>query len=217
MQHDLTVQQVDPATLHQLPGNPHSADMEALEESIAVNGFFSPVLVQKTSNIVVAGNHRLLIALKNGWKTIPAIILDVDDEQAARIALADNKVGSMGRDDESDLLAMLQAIDSTDGRLRGTGYAPDDLDYLNKLLNEPLTFEEPETETVSFERKIRSGTDHFTIIPQPDGDGGCVEFTLSRPDFRQLTSNDLNALRKMLGMDPLSKAELRQYDIEGWR
>jgi len=214
MRHDLTVVDAPLADLIQLPGNPHNADVDALESSVLVNGFFSPILVQRSTGHIIAGNHRYLVAVKHGWDSIPAIYLDVDDQEAKRIALADNRVAQLGHDDEADLLAFLRDLNEGDLGLEGTGYLPHNLEYLEKLINEPFT--EPQITPVDNPVDEKWPRGHFEVIPNRDVDGFCTEITLSRPDFRPLTASDFNMARKQLGLQPATRAELDEYDIRGW-
>lgn len=71
------------------------AAIDALAESIAQQGVMQPLLVrrvsgQQTTYEVIAGERRLRAALKVGLQEVPVIIKDVDDEQAAVMALIEN-------------------------------------------------------------------------------------------------------------------------------
>ncbi|MGE5380359.1 MAG: ParB/RepB/Spo0J family partition protein [Methylocystaceae bacterium] len=68
---------------------------EALDElaaSIKEHGILQPILVRpyNTGYQVVAGERRLRAANQAGLKEIPAIIREIDDDQAAEIALVEN-------------------------------------------------------------------------------------------------------------------------------
>lgn len=68
----------------------------ALAESIAQQGVMQPLLVRRVSSTsgasyeVIAGERRLRAAIKAGLSEVPVIIKDVDDEQAAIMALIEN-------------------------------------------------------------------------------------------------------------------------------
>lgn len=129
--HDLTVQQLPVADLALLPGNPRQGDIGAVSESMRVNGIYQPIIVNKGTHTgrpleIIAGNHRAQAAQQLGHDTVPAIVLDVDDEAAARIALADNRTSDLATYDTDALLVMLQQLPD----LTGTGYDGDDLDAL---------------------------------------------------------------------------------------
>lgn len=131
MAHDLTVHDIPVGDLALLPGNPRQGDIGAVSESMRVNGVYQPIIVNRGTHTgrpfeVIAGNHRAQAAQQLDHDTIPAVILDVDDEQAARIALADNRTSDLADYDNDALVAMLQNLPD----LTGTGYDGDDLDAL---------------------------------------------------------------------------------------
>ena len=136
--HDLTVHDVPLDDVALLPGNPRQGDIGAVSESMRVNGVYQPVIINRGSATgrpmeVIAGNHRVQAARALGHTTIPAIILDVDDDAATRIALADNRTSDLADYDNDALLVMLRSLDG----LAGTGYDPDDLDDLMSSFDEP--------------------------------------------------------------------------------
>lgn len=147
-EHDLTVHQLPIGDLTLLPGNPRQGDVGAISESMRENGVYQPVIVNKGTHTgrpfeVLAGNHRVQAAQALGHVTIPAVVLDLGEERAARIALADNRTGDLADYDTSALVAMLQGLPD----LVGTGYDGDDLDDLIRELDGPPdtldTTEEP--------------------------------------------------------------------------
>lgn len=134
--HDLTVRDMPVTDLALLPGNPRQGDIGAVAESMRVNGVYQPIIVNKGTHTgrpyeVIAGNHRAQAAQQLGHDTIPAVILDVNDEQAARIALADNRTSDLADYDTDALVVMLQGLPD----LTGTGYDGDDLDDLLRELD----------------------------------------------------------------------------------
>lgn len=130
---------VDPRQLIPHPDNPQEGDKEAIAESIEENGFFGYVIVQKSTNRVIAGWHRCSEAVKAGMQSIPAMVVDVSDEQATRILLADNRTQSRmkGAARNDRLIENLKRIQATKGNLRGTGYSKDNLEKLRQELEPP--------------------------------------------------------------------------------
>lgn len=210
--HDLQVVQVPVASLKQHPDNPHSADMDALTESIEVNGFYSPIYVQSATRYIIAGNHRWLYFLEHEMPTIPAIFLDVDDTTAKRIMLADNRLPGMGHDDESILFELLQDIRAEDENLFGTGYSSEDYEELRSL----NTIDGIETE---LSRTLDGAPDEeatWMINPVEGGDGVCIELAIWKADGTELKPADLNRLRVALGMRRLERDEFAAFSIESW-
>ena len=67
-------------------------DAEALSQladSIAANGILQPILVRETYEII-AGERRFRAARLAGLSEIPALVLEADDEAAAKYALIEN-------------------------------------------------------------------------------------------------------------------------------
>jgi ParB-like chromosome segregation protein Spo0J len=65
------------------------------------------------------GKHTWQAARKLGWSKIAATYVDVDDEEADRIVLIDNRSSDVSEDDDRSLLAF---IDQLGGNLDGTGF-----------------------------------------------------------------------------------------------
>ena len=116
--------------------NPRRGDIKAIAASLAANGQYRPIVVNKgtlTSHPmeVLAGNHTLRAARTLGWKKIEAVVVDVDEQTAGRIVLADNQTQALG--DWADL-NMLHDILSELPDLTGTGFR--DLDEIDDLFVE---------------------------------------------------------------------------------
>jgi len=145
VRHDLTIHEIPVGDLALLPGNPRQGDIGAVSESFRVNGVYQSIIVNRGTATgrpleVIAGNHRAQAARQLGMGTIPAIVLDVDDEQATRIALADNRTSDLADYDTDALVLMMKSLPD----LEGTGYDGDDLD---DLLRDPAPLEPPASST----------------------------------------------------------------------
>lgn len=124
-------QEFDPAIpvaeLSEHPKNPRRGNDSAVAESIEHNGFFGAVLVQRSTGHVLAGNTRLRVARREGEETIPGFWLDVDDAEAERILLADNRMSDLAFYDDRALVELLEGLHDSDDGLVGTGYTDDQL------------------------------------------------------------------------------------------
>lgn len=121
-------------TLKEFEGNPRKGNVKELVESLKHNGQYKPIVVQKSTKQILAGNHLWKAAKELGWTEIDIVELDVDDTQAKKIVVADNRLADMGGYDEQALLDLLGEID-----LAGTGYEPADVDDLLALIEEQST------------------------------------------------------------------------------
>ena len=112
------------------PANPREGDVGAIWESIQENGFFGALVVQESSGCILVGNHRWMAAKEAGLQEVPVMYVDVDDERAMRILLADNRTNDVASYDGEMLVDVLEHLESTDEGLAGTGYDGDALDEL---------------------------------------------------------------------------------------
>lgn len=119
--------EIDRLKVH--PGNPRNGDIDLIGESINVNGFFGAIVAQRSTGRILAGNHRWKAAKAEGRDKVPVAWVDVDDDHALRILLADNRTNDVASYNESQLASLLAELNESCG-LEGTGYKPEDLDQL---------------------------------------------------------------------------------------
>jgi ParB-like chromosome segregation protein Spo0J len=125
--------------IHQHPDNPNNGDLDSLTESIRVNGFYSPIIVNEAGQII-AGNHRYQAMIGLGATHIPAVCVDADSEATIRMMLADNKITRNGWDDGAIVAALLKDLAETDIGIIGTGWNEDDLARMAAEADTPLHF-----------------------------------------------------------------------------
>lgn len=131
---EYSVVKVTDVQLH--PNNARKGNVDRLEESIRTNGFYGALIVQKSTNYICVGNHRYQAAVNLGFTELPALIVDVDDQQARRLLLVDNRSNDVAGYDD-DLLVDLLRLTQAEGGLEGTGYSDLDLQDLERLLTPP--------------------------------------------------------------------------------
>lgn len=106
--------------------NARKGDLGTIMESLEIHGQYRPVVVRAGTNEILAGNHTVMAARELGWKQVAVTFVDVDDDEAARIVLIDNRANDLGGYDEDALVDLLQSVND----LEGTGFSQDDLDDL---------------------------------------------------------------------------------------
>lgn len=112
--------------VHQHASNPNNGDLDALIESIQVNGFVTAITADARTGNIIAGNHRFQALHALGAKEIPVIWVDhMDPSGAVRYMVADNRTGKLAVIDEGALAALLTDLSDTDMGLAGTGYDED--------------------------------------------------------------------------------------------
>lgn len=103
--------------------NPRRGDVGAIKESLEFHGQYKPIVVRAGTFEVLAGNHTLKAAKELGWREIAATFVDVNDDEAARIVLVDNRTNDLAGYDDEQLQELLAELPD----LAGTGFSPEDL------------------------------------------------------------------------------------------
>jgi DNA modification methylase len=150
----LRVERVSVASLRVSARNPRRGDVAAIKESLVVNRQYAPVIVNRPTMEVLVGNHRVLAARELGWREIAVCFLEVGDEQARRILLADNRTSDLAGYDPHALLALLSELD---GDLVGSGYAEMDLDALLDAVSADGALEDDDVPPLPAEATTRPG------------------------------------------------------------
>ena len=117
-------------TLESYPTNPRRGDIEAIAQSLKAHGQYRPIVVQYGSNFILAGNHTFKAAKKLGWKKIKITYVEVDEESARKIVLADNRLTDLATYNEPLLKNLLTALPE----LEGTGFTQSEVETLDRLM-----------------------------------------------------------------------------------
>jgi len=118
------------------PRNVNEGNIDAIAASMRANGFYGALRVQRSSGHICAGNHSWRAAKEIGLKQVPVIYLDITDDQALRIMLADNQTAREAHNREQELADLLGEIQLTSDGLLGTGFDDGALDDLLKRLGD---------------------------------------------------------------------------------
>jgi ParB-like chromosome segregation protein Spo0J len=135
--------------LHLHESNARQGDVGAIIESIKANGFIRPIVVQRSTGKVLAGNHALRAAVSLGMDLVPVAYVDCDDAAALRILLVENRCNDLACYDNAALSELLQSLPT----LEGTCF---DMEALNELMSdlEHPFVPEPETEAPPAPRSV---------------------------------------------------------------
>src|SRR5690554_729746 len=129
----LQVEYVRPDALVPFAGNPRlmsDAALEKLRISIEAFGFTNPILVQKGTNMIIAGHQRLKAALAAGLSEVPVIFLNFDDATAKAYNIADNKLAELAEWDFAPLADLLLKLDHVNFDLALTGFEHEEIERL---------------------------------------------------------------------------------------
>ena len=139
--------------------NARRGDVDLIAESMQRNGVYKPLVVNRGTKTgrpmeVLCGNHSLMairrLADENPrderWQTVDVYVIDVDEQQAARTVIADNKASDEATYEVEELVNLLTELPD----LAGTGFDRDELDELLEALDTPeLEEETPPEETAA--------------------------------------------------------------------
>lgn len=143
-----SVEMVDTSTLIVHPENPRSGNIASIIQSIEHNGWYGTIVAQRSTNYVLAGNHRLMAAQSLGTKEVPVYWVDVDDAKARRILLADNRTSDTASYDDERLVELLATVLDNDDLL-GTGWEKDEVEALLGVLGDELDVDDTPFDVVS--------------------------------------------------------------------
>ena len=144
----MEARQIEFATVHigtvqPHPKNVRQGDIGAISESLKAHGQYRPIVVDRRTNQILAGNHTWRAAKSLGWSEIAVGFIETkDDDDATRILLADNRTTDLASYDDAGLADLLKDLIASDDQLIGTLYDGDDLDDLiHKLEGSLGTFD----------------------------------------------------------------------------
>jgi len=133
---------IDIGTIEPHPKNVRQGDIGAISESLKAHGQYKPIVVDRRTNQILAGNHTWRAAKSLGWSQIAVGFIETkDDDDATRILLADNRTTDLASYDDAGLADLLKELIASDDGLEGTLFNDEDL---NQLLvdAQPLDFTE---------------------------------------------------------------------------
>lgn len=111
--------------------NPRRGDVNSVADSLFWHGQFKPIVVNRGTltgrpSEILAGNHTWDAAVQRGWDQIAVTWIDVDDDDAAKIVIVDNRTSDLAGYDTELLADILSSLPDLDG----TGYDQDAVDDL---------------------------------------------------------------------------------------
>ena len=165
---------ISPTKLVHDPENPRKHGEEnliAIRSSILSYGQVEPLVVQKSTKMVIAGNARLRVLKDLGYKSVKIVMLDVDDTEARKLSIALNRSGELAEWNEDVLAKHLEALSADmDFDSLTVGFDEDDMAELVNAFGgsiEALDFSPPDDDgDVGFSEEDSSeemSYDHDTI------------------------------------------------------
>ena len=122
----IIVVEIDKLTPH--PQNARIHDLPKIMRSLERFGQVKPIIVQRSTGYIVAGNGTTAAAARLGWKQVKVHVQDMDDETALAYLVADNATSDGSSYDKGKLLDVLRSALSLDGM----GFDEADIESLNE-------------------------------------------------------------------------------------
>jgi len=124
--------------------------LKRIAQSLSRNGQRKAIVVQKSTNRIIAGHGVWQVARDMGWETVRCDVVDFSDEQAAAFLVDDNELQRFAEDDEEVLAGLLDDLRGTD--YESLSYDSDEIDALlgniaRAELEDPGPAEVPEEPT----------------------------------------------------------------------
>lgn len=129
------VQLVSIGLVSRWPGNPRRGEVNVLRTMYKSFGQRKPIIVQRSSDRIVAGNHWHEAMEAEGASQILVVYADVDDLTAERLAIADNQSHERGQYDDDDLTAWLRRLYEQNALDASLGYTAAQLDSFLKTFS----------------------------------------------------------------------------------
>lgn len=143
---------VPPSSLNLFHRNPRKGDPAAIAASLRRHSQYKPITANLGThtgrpNEVLAGNHTLM-AFRDlaeaepddpRWRKIQVFWIDVDDDMAERIVVADNQTGQLGGFDTTELANLVEGFGED---LDGLGFTDADIKMLADLNDGPPSLDD---------------------------------------------------------------------------
>ena len=126
---------MNPYDLVEWDKNPRFNDgaVEKIATSITQFGFASPIVARKQDNRVISGHTRLKAAKLLNLDKVPVRFLELSEEEADALALADNRLGEIAAWDDGLLAEILDDLKNNNVEIEALGFNEQEL---NQLLGE---------------------------------------------------------------------------------
>jgi len=99
------------------PENPRTHDernLASIKASLEAHGQVEPLVVQRSTRMIIAGNGRATAMKELGWKEVSVALIDVNDEEARRLSITLNRSGELAGWDEGILAQHLKELSMLD-------------------------------------------------------------------------------------------------------
>lgn len=119
---------------------PDDKEYQKIKRSIEEFGYIQPIIVNKRTNIIIAGNQRYKVLVDLGYTEVDCVEVDVSEQEEKTLNLAMNKI-----DNEWDMAALkdlLQELDTGELDMDLTGFEDWEIEQLMTQVHQDDVSEE---------------------------------------------------------------------------
>lgn len=111
------------------PGNARRGNLAEIRKSVRRLGQYRSVAVRDTGDalVILAGNHTVQAMQAEGFETVHCGVIRCTDDEARRVAVADNKMAELGGYDDDALAELLSYLDDD---YDGSGWTESEVERL---------------------------------------------------------------------------------------
>ena len=124
------------SSLTYFPGNARRGNTAEIRKSVRRLGQYRSVVVRDTGSelVILAGNHTVRAMAEEGLESAHCGVIRCTDDEARRVAIADNRLAELGGYDDDALVELLSYLDDD---YEGTGWTEEDVSALIDGSGEP--------------------------------------------------------------------------------
>lgn len=213
MKNNITLHEANQTSIRSLKPHPKNArrgNLDLITESLATHGQYRPVVINQ-DGVILAGHHVVQAAKKLGWTQVATVTVTVNDAQAIKILLADNRTADLASYSEPQLLSLLESLPSLDA----TGYGAADITALDSIIHgdldlDPDTSQKDEPDPLSPEVQVTIGPLFQFDLPRD------IYEAWKDTHFPEMSrGKTINALKDMLDLPKPPKPEKMPPKIPG--
>lgn len=126
--------------IHPWPKNPRKITERAVTKVAALIkqfGFSNPILVRLANGEIIGGHTRYRAALKLGMASVPVRYMDLSEEDAHALAIADNRSGEETEWDDKLLAEQIRGMRKGGREVASLAFDDDEIDAILKRASEP--------------------------------------------------------------------------------
>jgi len=157
---DLLPLAVDIKTIKPDPANAREGhNIDGIAGSLAKYGQRKPIVVNKTTGIVEAGNGTYQAAIALNWSRVAVVMVEDDPVTSTGYSIADNRLGDQSHFNPETLALILQSVDNPMREIPGI-----DEEWLQSVLNEAgiNNDDPPDVDFKEYDESVENEVEYIT-------------------------------------------------------